>query len=653
MESWHCPLCHQRIEGRKSVARHLRHVWKSREDPTRCDAILRQTRVPLIVTTGEARVPDITHPITRPITLPVPVGASERSLARREPFGAQAQRQVRSGYTIEPRLTRSDTTGCRDFLFLQDTWDAYRGSVAALANTPFWQCFLPMHKLSGVAIDTALGNVKKVFISKTSPVYKGFHSSRRALYEKMSTIPSFWEQVMHTVSIDLSDFELPSGTQSIEFSFIDPIWGWLMAARKQHALDMHWKPVMSECNATYGGGVQFGECFRQAYRTCPQGAHVMAVSLHWDGTNEHRGLASTPICIGVSNCNKHDPGTQFCLSYMPTAPDDSPGFRKTPMSTEVKFSIRQQCIAAILAVLECAAEKGVLCRLRNQNGIEVERVLVPRLFATNLDQPEAQLFFGMLNRCCCSKCKRRKGYSAFRTGTGQDRSSVRRLYYFVCHGNAAQARVAREKLRRWGFNHKRRCCLVSGFDNLLVTVPGVHEVFPCVDFRDRMHGMIIFIHRTVTSLLDGLSKKLLSGPCRLRLERRLKYVCNRGCFRDPLTGHAYRKAKTIFSDAGMTAADKMCEIFLLPHVFGPDAEMLPQNARAPLLTILAHAQLLFLAVSANRRYTKTELGIIFDRGFKVLFGAAQQLQHIDYVQEVATCERLGNTPPPPLKRPKR
>jgi len=36
----------------------------------------------------------------------------------------------------------------------------------------------------------------------------------------------------------------------------------------------------------------------------------------------------------------------------------------------------------------------VLCRLRNIENEEIERLLFPRLVAMNFDQPEAQLFFG-------------------------------------------------------------------------------------------------------------------------------------------------------------------------------------------------------------------------------------------------------------------
>ena len=174
----------------------------------------------------------------------------------------------------------------------------------------------------------------------------------------------------------------------------------------------------------------------------------MCISLHWDGTNQHHGLASTPICVGVANCNNSDVSTQYCLGYMPKAPDnDNPEFNKTPKATDLKFYIRQQCVRAILQVIANAADKGVECSLKNGHGIEIRRLLMPKLFAMNLDQPEAQLFFGMLNRTSCSKCKWRKGYSAFRNGTTQNGRAVK-LLFSLTRGEGETVAAAREKLKR-------------------------------------------------------------------------------------------------------------------------------------------------------------------------------------------------------------
>ena len=217
-------------------------------------------------------------------------------------------------------------------------------------------------------------------------------------------VKPFWPLVMHRKVIDLSGFDkLPVGKRSITFEFIDPVWAWVHAAWKQPASTMHWVPrkqylIGKPEQLHYGGGLQFGEAFAEAYRTCPIGTHPMLISLHWDGSNAH-GLATTPICIGVANTNSTSANTQFCIGYMPVVSDVGDKFKGSTDATEVKFYIRNQAIAAILAVLETAARSGVRCRLPSRKyGVEEEMILMPKLFCLNLDQPEAQLYFGMRHR---------------------------------------------------------------------------------------------------------------------------------------------------------------------------------------------------------------------------------------------------------------
>ena len=137
----------------------------------------------------------------------------------------------------------------------------------------------------------------------------------------------------------------------------------------------------------------------------------------------------------------------------------------------------------------------------------------------NFDQPEAQLFFGLKNKCCCTKCKRQKGFSAFRQSTSQSGTAVRRLYTMVREAPAEVAKVAREKLQRWGFNPARPCCIHSlmDVDKLLVRLPGWDEVFPCLDYRDRMHGIFIFLHHMIMDVLNVIP---LSAPQKRVLDER-------------------------------------------------------------------------------------------------------------------------------------
>ena len=351
----------------------------------------------------------------------------------------------------------------------------------------------------------------------------------------------------------------------------------------------------------------------------------------WDGTSGG-GLSSTPICIGVGNTNSMSPDKQCCIGYMPVLPDmRRKEFADHPDSTTVKFHIRNECARAVLRVLEASAAGGVICRLLNIRNVQVRRLLFPRLTEMNLDQPEAQLFFGLKNKTSCSKCRWRKGYSAFRTAGLQNGSTIRRLYRAVKESPArsAGAKAAREKLQRRGFHPLRECCLHSAtdVDKLLVRLPDTDEVFPCVDFRDRMHAIQIFLHRVIVEIWDATGIK---PKQRRMLDERLVKVCSMRCFRDS-NGKSYRTQKSMFSAAGMTANDKICWIFLAPHVLGTVPDVLSREVHdALLITAFAHAQLILIAVSGRRLYTKPELQTIFDRGYLMIFGALESIRARDF-----------------------
>ena len=138
--------------------------------------------------------------------------------------------------------------------------------------------------------------------------------------------------------------------------------------------------------------------------------------------------------------------------------------------------------------MELAASRGVKCRLPNQHNDEVIRMLYPRLTSMNFDQPEVQCFFGLQNKQSCSKCRRRRGRSAFRKRRRHSRARIRGLYDIANDADAVNLILAREKLQRWGFNYTRECCVNKVCNLLLVRVPGTDELFPGIDYRDRMRS---------------------------------------------------------------------------------------------------------------------------------------------------------------------
>ena len=107
--------------------------------------------------------------------------------------------------------------------------------------------------------------------------------------------------------------------------------------------------------------------------------------------------------------------------------------------------------------------------------------------------------------------------------------------------------------------------------------------------------------------------------------QRLKLVCGSNAFHRS-DGKAYRKQTALFSGVGTSAKDKVGLLFLLSHVLGHDAAILPEGFRVPLLTALAHVQLIIIASSGSRSYTENELKLIFDTGYIVVFRALQTIR---------------------------
>ena len=429
-----------------------------------------------------------------------------------------------------------------------------------------------------------------------------------------------------------------------------------MAARRHHPADLHWKPAPQARadSPVYGGGIQYGQRFKHAFSKLPEGWQHMWMTLHWDGTFG-RGLEVTPIATGVANINNCDKSKESNIGYIPFTPDQrSPRFKVTAKCTRLKFYIRQQCAAAILRVMESAATTGVLCRLKNVRGEETTRLLFPKLASMNFDQPEAQLFFGHQNKETCSHCRRRRGRNAFRRNAPQIGTVVHRLYDIATGGASEFREEARQKLKRWGFNFARRCCVPKVCPKLLVRMPGRDEVFPGLDFRDTLHGIIMFLMRQFIQTMEYIP---FTPDQRRVLDVRLALLASNRHFRDPM-GNLYRSQRSIFSETGMTGHDRIQLLFLLPHIFGPvaDATLPDPELHLPLMTAVARAQLIVISTRGLRCYTQSELRDIFDRGYLEMFGSLQRVWQISYLLRLQRHERFPRQykrPSHPFERPEK
>lgn len=340
-------------------------------------------------------IEDYDHVITAPVEPPLEPDPDLVEIARRWPHGIPWAALITT--TLEVRQTDCPVPiRARDISRIQLAWRRYYNNVVQLCSASFWKFFLPMHSLSRKAVDTALRSASNTFLDGST---QSFPQSTRTLFSRISKVEPFWPLVMHSVDINLSKFDLPQSKRHLIFEFIDPLWAWVRAAYKQPPAEMQWIPKVQTLHGQrcYGGGLQFGKAFAEAYRTCPPGTYPMCISLHWDGSHAH-GLHATPICIGVANTNSMSAETQYCIGYIPVLSDLGDHFESK--ATEMKFYIRNKSIGAILQVLDVASRSGVRCRLPSSSspGEEEDMILMPRLFAMNLDQPEAQLYFGLQNR---------------------------------------------------------------------------------------------------------------------------------------------------------------------------------------------------------------------------------------------------------------
>ena len=426
--SWTCSLCGIKLVSKHRIGAHEINYRKNPDDPTRCDAIQKKNEkyfAPLVLQ-SPTQCPDspTVHfaPDDVPLEIHLPASPDDVPLEihlpaspspgdEREPPPVNIQNLATRGssdvFIKFPCRGLQQIVGVlpnvRDLVPLQNKWDKYVRDVFNICTKQFWQMFLPIHDQSGTTIDTVLRCTKTAFSSSWDQNgWDHFPTTRRALFAKISKVEDFWPSVIHTCVVDLSKFaSVPVNKQRLIFHFLDPVWAWVMAAREQPAHEMHWIPHYLRHRdyahePYYGLGIQFGTSFARAFKDCPEGTFPMCMSLHWDGTNAH-GLYSTPICIGVCNTNSASPSAHYCIGYMPVLTDV--GGSEAGDSTDIKFEIRQQCVCAILRVMETAAQLGVRCRLPSVTpGCESVMTLIPRLVSMNLDQPEAQLYFGMLNR---------------------------------------------------------------------------------------------------------------------------------------------------------------------------------------------------------------------------------------------------------------
>ena len=142
-----------------------------------------------------------------------------------------------------------------------------------------------------------------------------------------------------------------------------------------------------------------------------------------------------------------------------------------------------------------------------------------------------------------------------------------------------------------------------------------------------MHGLMNLLYVKVLGAIEDLP---LPQKVKEVLDRRLLIVTRGRRLRDGVTKRSYRVQQSLFSAEGLKIVDKVSVLFLLPHILGPDANILPDYARLPVLESVARAQLCIIASRGHRSYTEKELHAIFHEGYVVIFRNLEILHQVKH-----------------------
>ena len=287
LQMWQCPLCKEFYEG-MAKARHQCNSYKDANDKSRCDQV---KGVSAELLAGEVKCVT-TDELSEELSEESEV--SEESAdwdnreecdklplvtapARQTPAWEFTRRTRKKGpderpYCMQDSMVLSEP---RDMVAVFTWWRNFVRVTHERCSPQFWKFFLPLHEKNKATVDTALNAAKEVFMShiKDTPFWHRFPgTSRRILQRRIDT--RFWARVTHTVEIKLTQFRLPKPTAFLKFTFVDPIFAWIVAARRQPPKTLHFKPAPAydaSGDRMYGGGIQQGLCFEKACRSCPPG----------------------------------------------------------------------------------------------------------------------------------------------------------------------------------------------------------------------------------------------------------------------------------------------------------------------------------------------------------------------------------------------
>jgi len=132
-----------------------------------------------------------------------------------------------------------DISLTKDYTELQEAWREYVCGANACYSPQFWRLFNTVKEQSKVVADAVISEVKQILLENGSAANASSNASSwpqssRSLRKRVQrSCGNFWDTVMETHTISLSQFELGE-FQSVDFTFVDPIWVWIQCCSSLH-----------------------------------------------------------------------------------------------------------------------------------------------------------------------------------------------------------------------------------------------------------------------------------------------------------------------------------------------------------------------------------------------------------------------------------
>lgn len=319
----------------------------------------------------------------------------------------------------------------RDYSHMQDKWIEYVKAAHSCCSSEFWRIQQSLMNQTAVCKD-AVTNAVKPMVSHEArqPHWPDSTRALKKLFQRKAG--RFWDNVLHTETIDLSSYKLP-GIDRVKFEFVDPVYVWLERANAMYdaGIKMHWKPCSMQHpqsgEEVFGAGVQYGLILREATKRVPAGAKVALFNLSWDGGNTGFGSRSAvPICVQVMNTNSASAVCIGLVGYLPYV-EVSEVYKDHSNCVKARDHVLQTCIGHVLTCINNWSRRGFL---GNIGPAKIH--FFPCLGMLTLDTPERAKYFGLRSFRACGICRLRKGRSVVREATRHNPEQIKRLYDVAC-----------------------------------------------------------------------------------------------------------------------------------------------------------------------------------------------------------------------------